>query len=65
LNIEGYYDLLLDFANNKVEKGFLKEINQQMIIVSNDSENSLNKMQIIMLLKLQNGLKQGLNSLYI
>jgi uncharacterized protein (TIGR00730 family) len=44
LNIDGFFDLLLGFIDNMVKKGFLKEINQQMIIVSNDSNDLIAKM---------------------
>lgn len=45
LNIDGFYDLLLEFILKMVNEGFLKEINQQMIIVSTDAQDLLNKME--------------------
>lgn len=45
MNIDGFYDLLLEFILKMVNEGFLKEINQQMIIVSTDSEDLLLKMK--------------------
>lgn len=45
LNIDGFYDLLLEFILKMVNEGFLKEINQQMIIVSTDSQDLLLKMK--------------------
>ncbi|MCC9071071.1 TIGR00730 family Rossman fold protein [Flavobacterium sp. F-65] len=45
LNIDGFYDLLLEFIMKMVNEGFLKEINQQMIIVSNNSQELLDKMK--------------------
>lgn len=45
LNIDGFYDLLLAFVTNMVDKGFLKPINQQMILVSDDATDLLDKMK--------------------
>jgi uncharacterized protein (TIGR00730 family) len=44
-NIDGFYDLLLEFIMKMVKEGFLKEVNQQMIIVSNDTQDLLDKMK--------------------
>lgn len=44
LNIDGFYDDLLCLVQNMVDKGFLKEVNQQMIIVSDNIDELLNKM---------------------
>ena len=44
LNIDGFYDDLLRLVQNMVDKGFLKEVNQQMIIVSDNIDELLNKM---------------------
>ncbi|MFV8368699.1 TIGR00730 family Rossman fold protein [Flavobacterium sp. LB2R40] len=45
LNVDGFYDLLLKFIQKMVDNGFLKEINQKMILVSDDAEELLNKME--------------------
>jgi len=45
LNIEGFYNELLSFIQTLVNKGFLKEVNKEMILVSNDIEELLNKMK--------------------
>ncbi|MBF7092486.1 TIGR00730 family Rossman fold protein [Flavobacterium sp. ALJ2] len=45
LNSNGFYDLLLEFILKMVNEGFLKEINQQMIIVSTDAQDLINKMK--------------------
>lgn len=45
LNINGFYDSLLEFVKNMVAKGFLKEINEKMILVSDNIENLLNLME--------------------
>lgn len=45
LNIDGFYDLLLEFVANMVDKGFLKQINHQMILVSDNATNLLEKME--------------------
>lgn len=44
LNIDGFYDELLSLVQTMVDKGFLKEINQQMLLVSDNIEELLNKM---------------------
>ena len=45
LNVDGFYDLLLQFIQKMVDSGFLKEINQKMILVSDNAEDLLNKME--------------------
>ena len=45
LNISGYYDLLIQFVENMVDKGLLKMVNQEMIIVSDNAQDLLNKME--------------------
>lgn len=45
LNIDGFYNLLLEFILKMVNEGFLKEINQQMIIVSANPQDLLHKME--------------------
>lgn len=44
LNINGFYDALISLCNTMVEKGFLKEENQQMLLVSDDIDDLLEKM---------------------
>lgn len=44
LNINGFYDELLSFTQTMVDKGFLKQVNQDMLIVSDNIEDLLNKM---------------------
>nr|WP_294932647.1 TIGR00730 family Rossman fold protein [uncultured Flavobacterium sp.] len=44
LNINGFYDSLVQLTEVMVEKGFLKEINQQMLLVSNNIDDLLYKM---------------------
>ncbi|MEO5975808.1 MAG: TIGR00730 family Rossman fold protein [Chryseolinea sp.] len=36
LNMEGFYDPLLEFIQRMVDKGFLKVVNQKMLIVGDD-----------------------------
>ncbi|MEO8470661.1 MAG: TIGR00730 family Rossman fold protein [Chryseolinea sp.] len=36
LNMEGFYDPLLEFIQQMVDKGFLKVVNQKMLIVGDD-----------------------------
>lgn len=44
LNINGFYDYLIQLTEVMVSKGLLKEVNQQMLLVSNDIDDLLNKM---------------------
>ena len=45
LNINGYYDTLIELLATMVAKGFLKEINQQMVLVSDNIDDLLHKMK--------------------
>jgi uncharacterized protein (TIGR00730 family) len=45
LNIEGFYDSLTTLVQTMVDKGFLKEANQQMLLISNNIEDLLVKMR--------------------
>lgn len=45
LNIDGFYDSLITFIQTTVDKGFLKEANQQMLIVSDNIPELLEKMK--------------------
>lgn len=45
LNIDGFYNPLITLAQTMVDKGFLKEANQQMLLMSNSIEDLLNKMR--------------------
>tara|TARA_R110001592_G_scaffold119243_2_gene322245 strand:- start:1841 stop:2422 length:582 start_codon:yes stop_codon:yes gene_type:complete len=45
LNINGFYDSLITLLNTMVDKGFLKKANQQMVLVSDDIDDLLNKMK--------------------
>lgn len=44
LNVNGFYDSLNVFIQTMVDQGFLKEINQKMLLVSDDIEDLLTKM---------------------
>ncbi|CAD0009708.1 LOG family protein [Flavobacterium chungangense] len=44
LNINGFYDSLIQLTEVMVSKGLLKDVNQQMLLVSNDIDDLLNKM---------------------
>ncbi|MCD0474632.1 TIGR00730 family Rossman fold protein [Flavobacterium sp. EDS] len=59
LNIDGFYDLLLEFILKMVNEGFLKEINQQMIIVSTDSQDLLLKMKSYVAPEVGKWIKKG------
>jgi hypothetical protein len=45
LNINGFYDSLNVMVQTMVDKGFLKEVNQQMLLVSNNIDELLDKMK--------------------
>ena len=45
LNIDGFYDDLIRFVQTMVDKGFLKQINQEMLLVSDDIDELLGKMR--------------------
>jgi hypothetical protein len=44
LNTDHFYDALLTFVQTMVDKGFLKEINRTMLLVSHDIDDLLDKM---------------------
>lgn len=44
LNINGFYDSLIQLTEVMVEKGLLKEVNQQMLLVSDNINDLLDKM---------------------
>lgn len=45
LNIDGFYDELLMFVETMIEKGFLREINREFILVDSDIDGLLDKMR--------------------
>jgi len=45
LNIDGYFDALIVFVQTMTDKGLLKEINQQMLLVSDSIDDLLEKME--------------------
>lgn len=45
LNIDGFYDSLITFIQTTVDKGFLKKVNQDMMIISENIEELLHKMK--------------------
>ena len=45
LNIDGFYNPLFKMVQTMVTKGFLKEINQQMLLISENIEDLLDKMR--------------------
>lgn len=45
LNINGFYNSLITFIQTTVDKGFLKKVNQDMLIVSDNIEDLLEKMK--------------------
>jgi predicted Rossmann-fold nucleotide-binding protein len=47
LNTNGFYDALIVLLETMMKKGFLKEVNYQMLLVSDDIEDLLNQMKIM------------------
>nr|WP_294779399.1 TIGR00730 family Rossman fold protein [uncultured Flavobacterium sp.] len=45
LNIDGFYDALLELLQTMTDKGVLKEVNQKMLLVSNTIEDLLEQMR--------------------
>jgi uncharacterized protein (TIGR00730 family) len=45
LNTDGFYDSLIGMVQTMVNNGFLKEINQQMLLVSDNIDELLYKMK--------------------
>jgi uncharacterized protein (TIGR00730 family) len=45
LNIDGFYDDLIKLVQTMVDKGFLKQINQEMLLVSDSIDELLEKMK--------------------
>lgn len=45
LNINGFYDSLIQLTENMVSKGLLKDVNQQMLLVSDNIDDLLDKMK--------------------
>lgn len=45
LNVDGFYDELISLLQTMVNKGFLKEVNQKMLLISDDIEDLLEQMK--------------------
>lgn len=45
LNIDGFYDPMIVLVQTMVDRGFLKDANRQMLIISDDIDDLLNKMR--------------------
>ncbi len=45
LNIDGFYDDLINLLQKMVKKGFLKQVNQNMVLVDNNIDQLLYKMR--------------------
>jgi uncharacterized protein (TIGR00730 family) len=45
LNVNGFYDELISLLQTMVNKGFLKEVNQKMLLISDDIEDLLKQMK--------------------
>jgi uncharacterized protein (TIGR00730 family) len=43
LNIDGYYDKLLDFLGDVVSEGFLKNVHKDMLLTANNPSELINK----------------------
>ncbi|MES2133409.1 MAG: TIGR00730 family Rossman fold protein [Bacteroidota bacterium] len=44
LNVNGFYDTFIAFIQSMVDRGFVKEVNQKMLLVSNNIDDLLHKM---------------------
>jgi uncharacterized protein (TIGR00730 family) len=44
LNVAGYYDALLDFVDGAVSRGFLRESYRAMLVVDDDAERLLDRL---------------------
>ncbi len=45
LNVDGFYDALIDLIQTMVKKGFLKQVNQEMLLVSDNIDDLLIQMK--------------------
>ncbi|WP_224996580.1 TIGR00730 family Rossman fold protein [Cesiribacter sp. SM1] len=45
LNVSGFYDPLLEMTQNMVAKGFLKDVNHKMLLVSAEIEDLIHQME--------------------
>jgi uncharacterized protein (TIGR00730 family) len=45
LNVNGFYDELIAFADTMVKKGFLKPLNRQMLLISSDVNDLLKQLK--------------------
>ncbi|MEG0928516.1 TIGR00730 family Rossman fold protein [Chryseobacterium sp.] len=45
LNIDGFYDDLISLVQNMVDKGFLKQVNRDMLLISENIDDLLEKMK--------------------
>ncbi|MCD6065210.1 MAG: family protein YvdD [Bacteroidetes bacterium] len=62
LNVNGFYDSLIDCIQTMVAKGFLKEINQQMLLTGNSIQDVLEKMNIYEALPIAIGIGKWISS---
>jgi hypothetical protein len=46
LNVEGYYNSLIDFLRHTVDQRFMKEQNFQMLLVDESAEGLIEKMHV-------------------
>ncbi len=46
LNVDGFYDALLALVDTMVDRGFLRKENREMLLVSDNIEDMLDKMRI-------------------
>ena len=46
LNINGFYNDLINFLDTMVEKGLLKDANRKMVLISNNIDDLLSKMKV-------------------
>ena len=45
LNVNGFYDSLIVLLDTMVEKGFLKKLSKEMLLISDNIDNMLQQMK--------------------
>ncbi len=45
INVNGYYDLLLEFLDGAVENGFMEGVHRDMLLVTDSARDLLNRME--------------------
>ncbi|MNI91513.1 LOG family protein YvdD [compost metagenome] len=59
LNIDGFFDDLLLFIDTMIRKGFLKQINKELLLVANDIDTLFEKLWNYQVPKTDKWIKKG------